>query len=208
MTDNFDIIKPLLKFENPGDFYFLQILLRKKDGNNVPNGSDNQRRDIRDFYITSLEKLDKIKEEVVALCNENNARAYIRLNKRNYRTVSIALACDIMENVRIGIEFRNPISALNSMIGKNPERDGRTWIVDVDDHSPDSEKVRKLKEIISRCEPLDVEKVVAVIPTRSGTHIITRPFNVQKFNKFLKDEISDESEVAVLKDNPTILYCP
>lgn len=208
MTDNFDIIKPILKFENPGDFYFLQILLRKKDGNNVPNGSDNQRRDIKDFYITSTDCLDRIKAEVVALCNENNARAYIRLNKRNYRTVSIAIACDIMENVRIGMEFRNPISTLNSMIGKNPERDGRTWIVDVDDHSPDSEKVRKLKEIISRCEPLDVEKVVAVIPTRSGTHLIARPFNVQKFNKFLKDEISDESEVAVLKDNPTILYCP
>ena len=31
MKDNFDIIKPLLKFRSEDDFYFLQILQRKKD---------------------------------------------------------------------------------------------------------------------------------------------------------------------------------
>ena len=40
-VDNFDIIKPLLKFSDHQDFYFLQILLRKKDGNDCPAGSDN-----------------------------------------------------------------------------------------------------------------------------------------------------------------------
>lgn len=40
-VDNFEIIKPLLKFSDHQDFYFLQILLRKKDGNDCPAGSDN-----------------------------------------------------------------------------------------------------------------------------------------------------------------------
>ena len=39
MVDNFELIKPLLHFPNHGDFYFLQLLLRKKDGLDVPNGS-------------------------------------------------------------------------------------------------------------------------------------------------------------------------
>ena len=29
--DNFEIIKPLLKFDNKQEFYFLQIITRKKD---------------------------------------------------------------------------------------------------------------------------------------------------------------------------------
>ena len=50
--------------------------------------------------------------------------------------------------------------------------------------------------------------MIAVIPTRSGTHLITRPFNLQKFNELKKKELTEEGEVAVLKDNPTILYAP
>ena len=39
MVDNFDIIKPLLKFNDHQDFSFLQLLLRKKDGNNNYNNN-------------------------------------------------------------------------------------------------------------------------------------------------------------------------
>ena len=208
MVDNFEIIKQLLKFENQGDFYFLQLLLRKKDGNNVPNGSDNQRRLIQDFHIVHPNQLDELKDEIIHICDRHNCRAYIRLNRRNYRTVSLAFSAEVIEVVRTGQNFRDPGAALNSAIGKNPERDGRTWIVDIDDHTPDSERVAKVKDIVARCEPFDVEKVVATIPTRSGTHLIVRPFNVQKFNEFKKVELTDDGEVAVLKDNPTILYCP
>lgn len=207
MTDNFDIIKPLLKFERRGDFYFVQILLRKKDGNNVPNGKDNQKRDLKDFYITSTDCLDRIKDEVVEMCEKNNSRAYIRLNRRNYEDISLALAEEMLRKARLHEEFRNPIAEINSIIGKNhSEGKNKTWVVDIDDFGPDTEKVAKVKDIISRCEPLDSEKIVAVLPTRSGTHLITRPFNVQKFNELKRVELDEDGEVAVLKDNPTILY--
>ena len=214
MVDNFELIKPLLKFTDHQDFYFLQLLLRKKDGADVPNGSDNQRRLVRDYHITSPEMLDEIKEEVIRICNETGARAYIRMNKRNYKTIAMAYAQETLEKARKGEVFGNTYNEINSVIGRYPEghKGDKTWLVDIDDFGPESMRTTVVKDIIARCAPVDtvgeLHKVIAVIPTRSGTHLITRPFNLQKFNELKKKELTEEGEVAVLKDNPTILYCP
>ena len=210
MVDNFDIIKPLLKFTDHQDFYFLQLLLRKKDGNEVPAGSDNQRRLVRDYHITSTKMLDDLKDDIVRHCNESNARAYIRLNKRNYKTIAMAYAQETLKKAMKGEQFGNTYNEINSVIGRYPEghKEDKTWLVDIDDHAPDSPKVFAVKDIIARCEPIGVEKVVAAIPTRSGTHLIAKPFNLQRFNQLKQDELTDDGEVAVLPDNPTILYAP
>ena len=214
MVDNFERIKPLLHFPNHGDFYFLQLLLRKKDGLDVPNGSDNQRRLVRDYHITDAKQLDEWHDEIIRLCNETGARAYIRLNRRNWKTIAMAYAQETLEKARKGEEFGNTYGEINSVIGRYPEghKEDKTWLVDIDDFGPESMRTTVVRDIISRCEPVDKEgelhKVIAVIPTRSGTHLITRPFNLQKFNELKKKELTEEGEVAVLKDNPTILYAP
>lgn len=209
MVDNFDLIAGLLKFTDHQDFYFLQLLLRKKDGNDVPAGSDNQRRLVRDYHIKSSKELLDLKDEIIKKCQETNCRAYIRMNKRNYKTIAMAYAEETLKKARKGEMFGNTYDEINSVIGRYPEghKGDKTWLVDVDDHKPDSEKVKRILDIIDKCEPTDVKKVVAVIPTRSGSHIISKPFNLQKFNE-LKKELPEDGEVAVLKDNPTILYCP
>ena len=214
MVDNFELIKPLLKFSDHQDFYFLQLLLRKKDGNEVPAGSDNQRRLVRDYHITSPEMLDEIKEDVIRRCNETNARAYLRLNKRNYKTIAMAYAEETLKKARKGEMFGNTYDEINSVIGRFPEghKGDKTWLVDIDDFGPDSNKVKLVMNIIqNHCKPYDDEKnkkVIAVIPTRSGTHLITKPFDLQAFNKFKQVELTDDGEVAMLPDNPTILYAP
>ena len=212
MVDNFELIKPLLSFDKHGDFYFLQILQRKKDGCNVPNSSDNQRRLVKDYHITSTEKLDSLRDEIIASCNETGARAYIRLNKRNYRTVSMAFAEETLMKVRTNQEFGNTFNEINSVIGRYPEpgKGNKTWIVDIDNTNVDSKIVKDIKDIIvNYCQPFDVEKIVAVIPTKSGVHLITRPFNQETFYRmFSQLKLSNENEVDIKKDNPTVLYAP
>ena len=212
MVDNFELIKPLLSFDKHGDFYFLQILQRKKDGCNVPNSSDNQRRLVKDYHITSTEKLDSLRDEIIASCNETGARAYIRLNKRNYRTVSMAFAEETLMKVRTNQEFGNTFNEINSVIGRYPEpgKGNKTWIVDIDNTNVDSKIVKDIKDIIvNYCQPFDVEKIVAVIPTKSGVHLITRPFNQETFYRmFSQLKLSNENEVDIKKDNPTVLYVP
>ena len=212
MVDNFELIKPLLSFDKHGDFYFLQILQRKKDGCNVPNSSDNQRRLVKDYHITSTEKLDSLRDEIIASCNETGARAYIRLNKRNYRTVSMAFAEETLMKARTNQEFGNTFNEINSVIGRYPEpgKGNKTWIVDIDNTNVDSKIVKDIKDIIvNYCQPFDVEKIVAVIPTKSGVHLITRPFNQETFYRmFSQLKLSNENEVDIKKDNPTVLYAP
>lgn len=212
MVDNFELIKPLLSFDKHGDFYFLQILQRKKDGCNVPNSSDNQRRLVKDYHITSTEKLDSLRDEIIASCNETGARAYIRLNKRNYRTVSMAFAEETLMKARTNQEFGNTFNEINSVIGRYPEpgKGNKTWIVDIDNTNVDSKLVNDTKDIIvNYCQPFDVEKIVAVIPTKSGVHLITRPFNQETFYRiFSQFKLSNENEVSIKKDNPTVLYVP
>ena len=212
MVDNFELIKPLLSFDKHGDFYFLQLLQRKKDGCNVPNSSDNQRRLVKDYHITSTEKLDSLRDEIIASCNETGARAYIRLNKRNYRTVSMAFAEETLMKARTNQEFGNTFNEINSVIGRYPEqgKGNKTWIVDIDNTNVDSKIVKDIKDIIvNYCQPFDVEKIVAVIPTKSGVHLITRPFNHETFNRmFSHVKMSIENEVDIKKDNPTVLYAP
>ena len=212
MVDNFELIKPLLSFDKHGDFYFLQILQRKKDGCNVPNSSDNQRRLVKDYHITSTEKLDSLRDEIIASCNETGARAYIRLNKRNYRTVSMAFAEETLMKARTNQEFGNTFNEINSVIGRYPEpgKGNKTWIVDIDNTNVDSKIVKDIKDIIvNYCQPFDVEKIVAVIPTKSGVHLITRPFNQETFYRmFSQFKLSNENEVSIKKDNPTVLYAP
>ena len=212
MVDNFELIKPLLSFDKHGDFYFLQILQRKKDGCNVPNSSDNQRRLVKDYHITSTEKLDSLRDEIIASCNETGARAYIRLNKRNYRTVSMAFAEETLMKARTNQEFGNTFNEINSVIGRYPEpgKGNKTWIVDIDNTNVDSNLVKDIKDIIvNYCQPFDVEKIVAVIPTKSGVHLITRPFNQETFYRmFSQFKLSNENEVDIKKDNPTVLYAP
>ena len=45
--DNLEILKPFLRFDDPNDFYYLQILQRKKE--NPQLGSNN--RVIKNYYI-------------------------------------------------------------------------------------------------------------------------------------------------------------
>ena len=84
MVDNFEQIGNLLSFKSDDEFYFLQILQRKKDNPSGYLGSNNSSRLVKAYYIKSKEQLFKQKEEIVKLCQVFNARAGINLNKRSY----------------------------------------------------------------------------------------------------------------------------
>ena len=52
----------------------------------------------------------------------------------------------------------------------------------------------------TECEPIG-PKFVGLIPTKNGSHILMKPFNLAKFKEKYPD-------VNVHKNNPTILYVP
>lgn len=66
------------------------------------------------------------------------------------------------------------------------------------DTKDDSVGIQVLQYIFDQ-EPVG-PKSLAIIPTKNGYHIVTRPFRCDEFFNHFPD-------VDIHKDNPTILYC-
>ena len=197
MINNFNHIRNLLKFEKDY-FYFIQIIQRSKE--NPDLGSNN--RVIRSYNISSLEKFDKNKDEIITLCETFNARAYIHLNRRKWS--KIALEC-LRHNAELiaNEQYDGIKSSFETIIGRNNSepRESKTWIIDIDMN--DLEVVNKIGRLINNVKPIEEDKWIETIPTKNGFHMITRPFDRAEFAKYiqLQGDIPD-----IHTDNPTILY--
>lgn len=196
IVDNFDLIIPFLKFESEDDFYYLQILQRKKE--NPQLGSNS--RVIKSYYIKSVEHLLKLKDEIVGLCTYFNARASMRLNKRSFEKVAYKVLINIA-NSMANREFEFIKASYDRACGLGHNDKVKKWIFDIDNKdTTDSEYLEKLKTVINRAMPVG-DKVLAYIPSKSGYHVITSAFDSREFQKEFPD-------IDIHRDNPTNLYIP
>ena len=202
MTDNLDKILPLFKFESQDDFYYLQILQRKKE--NPQLGSNS--RVIKNYYITSEEYLIKHYEEIKKLCEVFNARASIRLNKRSFEKVGFK-AMTNLANTMMNKEYSFLKASYDRACGLGHNDKNKTWIVDIDKN--EVIWIEQVINAISSCEPFG-DKIIIQIPSKSGIHLITKPFNVEQFKKNFEQELKEYQmsyiELEIHKDNPTNLY--
>jgi len=59
MIDNIELIKLLLNFSEPGDFYMLYVFKRKKDQPEGERDNHQSVRTIKTYCVDSIEYLDK-----------------------------------------------------------------------------------------------------------------------------------------------------
>lgn len=195
-VNNLDKILKFLVFEDSNDFYYLQILQRKKE--NPQLGSNS--RVIKNYYITSEKYLLDRWEEIVALCEHFNARASLRLNRRNYEKVAYKAMIN-MANSMGNREFSFIKKSYDRAVGAgNVEpRATKSWILDWDGEFDKTDEINVIT-LINQCKP-EGDKVTALIPSKSGMHIITTPFDSREFSVAYP-------EVEIHKDNPTNIYIP
>lgn len=197
MINNFEQIKSLLKFENEYEFYFLQILQRKKEHPEL--GKNN--RLIKAYYIYSIEKLEKYQDEIIKLCEIFNARAYIHLNRRNSKVVGFEMMEMLATNLKCDqVNFLDKL--YNSICGHHHSDKDKTWIIDIDtvDLTELGIPLHYIENDLNNIEP-EGNKIIAKIPTKNGIHLITKPFNSQKFGEMYP-------KIDLHKNNPTILFVP
>jgi hypothetical protein len=197
--DNFDKISNLLSFESEDEFYFLQILQRKKDNPTGYLGSNNSSRLIKAYYIQSKEELFKRKDEIIKLCQVFNARAGINLNKRSYYKTSfnvLKLVAEQMHNKA----FTSIHRAWNTACGVHNGGD-RIWLLDFDYIPTNPDWYIDIKGYLCGQLPIGKEKVLEFIPSKNGVHVITTPFDTRQFN-------IDYPDVKVHKNNPVNLWIP
>lgn len=198
MLDNLELIKPLLNFSKPGDFYMLYVFKRKKD--QTTDKSNHQSvRTIKTYCIDSIEYLEKRYDEIKQLCEIFKARAYIHIQKQNHGDVALEMIPAIVKRIQSG--QINQKHVFDSVVGQLKTYEKR-WIVDID--TKDEVEVHRVAHIIDDVRP-EGPKIEAVIPTKNGYHFITKRFDVLEFNKRMKpfSEVPD-----IQKKNPTLLYLP
>ena len=199
--NNFDLIRNMLSFPDENAFYFLQILKRRKD--NPDLGKDMIH--IADYYIYSLEQFDGLRQRIIDQCDTENARAYFRLNRRDAKKISMQVLKRTVDYI-VSENYRAVKNVFASCAGEFHSDPDKTWIVDIDNVSIEtfnhSEEQKKIRQLVYDLQ-IDTgkEPIMNFIPTKGGIHIITRPFNLNKFK-------TQFPEIDVHKDNPTILYCP
>ena len=194
MINNINLIKPLLNFSEVGDFYMLYIFKRKKD-QTTDKANHQSVRTIKTYCIESIEQLENRYDEIIQLCEMFKARGYIHIQKQNHKDVAMNMITEIVTRIQSG--QINQQHVFDSVVGQIKTNEKR-WIVDID--VKDFDYVSELADYIDSLRP-EGDKIEAVIPTKSGVHLITKRFDVMEFKK-------KYPEVDIQKKNPTLLYYP
>jgi hypothetical protein len=189
--DNIDKILPFLNFESEDDFYYLQILQRKKENSQLGSNS----RVIRNYYIKSTQYLLNRYDEIKKLCDVFNARAMIRLNKRSFEKVGFK-AMTNLANTMMNREYSFLSKSYDRACGLGHNDSEKKWILDID-FKLKPEWLESMREQLNSYEPVG-EKIIEIIPSKNGCHIISKPCDLRNFNQ----------SIEVHKDNPTNLYIP
>jgi hypothetical protein len=195
MIDNLELIKPLLNFSHPGDFYMLYVFKRKKDQPEDERDNHQSVRTIKTYCVDSIEYLEKRYDEIKQLCEMFKARAYIHVQKQNHKDVSLNMLATLAERIRDGVS--NQKGLFDSVVGQIKTMEKR-WVVDID--VSDYHAVMEVSRFITLLKPEGV-KVETVLPTKNGYHLITSKFDVKTFKEKFPD-------IDIQKKNPTLLYLP
>ena len=206
MTNNFDIIRKYVadlgipqKYDTRCDLYFdIQLIRRGKDHPDLPAANYT----FKTYYIDCLDNFDKYKDEIIKCCEIFGLRAYVAVNVKSKYKTCLETIQKYMSNLTNG-ESRKPWRVFASVCGDQHGNEKR-WIVDCDDCDNIEQFVETTQMFIRQCDSKYDDPIVTTIPTRSGYHIITHPFNLSKFNSLFENTFYNRPEIK--HNHITLLY--
>lgn len=195
--DNFNAVAPWFdNLSDQGDFFFVQVMQRNKEKNNV--GSSGYV--IKDYHFFDKETFLSKKEEITTLCKAFNARAYFWINPRNCKEVQYEIIREALEAIEL--ETHKLFKCVSRALGrKRCNKYKSKWILDFD--TKDWSFINKYLDLVRKCRP-NVNKILYYVPTVNGIHVITLGFDLEQFKQELA--IAKLDNIDIHKDNPTILY--
>lgn len=199
IVDNFDLFRKEMNWNSADEFYFVQILIRGKDGHKEPGvNGNNKNRLIKIYTVRSLDDLNKFEPEIKIICRALNARAYVHPTKRSFNEVAdecLRITTDVYLSKTNNVGLK---AAYSTACGKSFMSKDKKFIIDLDDEDV-QKKIDIIEFIEYHCEPFNTIKYQYSVPTAHGEHLIMNPFNKAKFmEKF--------SGIDVHTNNPTLLY--
>lgn len=196
-VNNYSYIRDMLKFESPHDFYFLQVIKRRKDN---PGMSKDQRL-IQSYFVDNLKYFDSIQQRLIEQCETNNARSYINLNVRDANKV----ASDTIKRIVDYSMEGKPLMAnraFETACGKGSSDRERKWVIDLDNDTgyEATEVCEYIRELFTKFKSHKQRQLIYdVLPTKSGLHVVSSPFNITEFIKRFPG-------LSVHKNSPVLLH--
>ena len=210
MTNNFQVIRDFLieqfsylsgcVYSSKVDaFYNVALIGRKKD-NSLVIGK------VKSYTINTIYDLDAYQQEIITICDALKVRAYISVNYKSHKQVTLDAMVEYANDIAQDC-FNNSRGIYDSVVAKFVDRSKQLWIIDVDKDDSFDKSVDELTDLyiktIESCKPY--KKIVTVIPTKSGKHIITHPFDASEF--YLKiGELVKLGSNLIKKNDMTLLY--
>ena len=150
--------------------------------------------------------MDKYKQEIITICDALKVRAYISVNYKSHKKVTLNTLVKYTNNIAQDC-FNNSRGIYDSAVAQFADSKKQLWIIDVDKDDSFDKSVDELTDLyiktIESCKPY--KKIVTVIPTKSGKHIITHPFDSSDF--YLKiGELVKLGSNLIKKNDMTLLY--
>ena len=147
MIDNTDIVeKSILNFASPKTFYIVEALCRpKKDGASTMCGTtNNHTRMVRLWTFASLEEFRRHRDEIINICEANNARGYILPQRRSVYLCMKQIMRSALDNLeKDNINFNKMISSALCGCHQVAEKWHKRWVIDIDTDEPATIEVLK-----------------------------------------------------------------
>ena len=205
MTDNINVMRDYMKDlgipekqQYRKDLYFdIQLIRRGKDNPDTPAANYT----FKIYYIDSLELFDRYTDEIKQCCEMFKLRAYISVNAKSKIELSKKTLVKYAEMVALE-ESKKPWRFCDSVNGSLSGKEKR-WVIDID--KEDIINMSSLIDIINNfCESKYDNPIVCYIPTKTGYHLITHPFNTYKFDVKCTERGIITPEIK--KNHITLLY--
>ena len=198
MTDNFKIIRQYLidngipqhNESNLLKHYVVEIMSRGKDNPDMPAAN----RHFKNYYFPCIDKFDQYEPEIKKVCDVLRMRAYISVNYKMYDQILMDTAAESAARVAAH-NYGKPYSVYEHCSGKYVNRKDKKFVVDIDE-----EQMIFFDNIYDELK----DKVVLVVPTRPGMHLVTTPFNTLAFENKCINRLGFAPDIK--KNHLTLLY--
>jgi hypothetical protein len=183
-------------------YYVVELMRRGKDNPDMPAANYH----FKNYYIYSWHDLEKYEEEIKNICGLLHLRAYCSVN---YKLMSQVALDTMAESARriASHDYKKFYAIFESCSGKFVDHDNGMWVIDVDEQLARVD-YNNLVNYINKMDSRYKLKVVFTMPTKSGLHLIFRPFNLKQFKDGFREYFGDSiTEIPDIKKNHlTLLY--
>ena len=198
MTDNFKLIRQYLidngiPQHNESSLlkhYVVEIMSRGKDNPDMPAAN----RHFKNYYFPCIDKFDRYEHEIKKVCDALRMRAYVSVNYKMYDQVLMDTAAESTARAAAH-NYSKPYSVYEHCSGKYVNRKDKKFVVDIDE-----EQMIFFDNIYDELK----DKVVLVVPTRTGMHLVTTPFNTLAFENKCINRLGFAPDIK--KNHLTLLY--